>query len=124
MKRQGAHAKLVVIDASRRNPYERRFRGFSRGLAPINVTDDTLILTSPAPGKVADDSKDQHSRTMAEFLHNLNRQRPSAEILFNETRVAVARSSDGEQVPSVSSPLSRYVQLGAGPPRSAEPLGH
>lgn len=29
MKQQGAHGKLVVIDASRRPPYERRFRGFS-----------------------------------------------------------------------------------------------
>ena len=36
MKEQGARAKLVVIDASRRNPYERRFRAFSHGLAPIN----------------------------------------------------------------------------------------
>ena len=26
MKEQGARAKLVVVDASRRNPYERRFR--------------------------------------------------------------------------------------------------
>ena len=29
MKEQGARAKLVVVDASRRNPYERRFRSFS-----------------------------------------------------------------------------------------------
>ena len=29
MKEQGAKAKLVVLDASRRNPYERRFRSFS-----------------------------------------------------------------------------------------------
>jgi len=29
MKAQGARAKLVVIDASRRNPFERRFRAFS-----------------------------------------------------------------------------------------------
>ena len=35
MKEQGAKAKLVVVDASRRNPYERRFRSFSHGLAPI-----------------------------------------------------------------------------------------
>ena len=26
MKQRGARAKLVVVDASRRNPYERRFR--------------------------------------------------------------------------------------------------
>jgi uncharacterized caspase-like protein len=124
MKQQGAHAKLVVIDASRRNPYERRFRGFSRGLAPINVPDNALILTSAAPGKVADDSKDQHSVLMAELLNNLNGQRKRAEIVFNETRGAIARSSDGEQVPSVSSSLSRDVQLGAGADRSAEPPGN
>ena len=32
----GRQAKLVVLDASRRNPYERRFRSFSHGLAPIS----------------------------------------------------------------------------------------
>ena len=46
MKEQGARAKLVVIDASRRNPYERRFRAFSHGLAPINAPDNALILSS------------------------------------------------------------------------------
>src|SRR6195952_5992874 len=36
MTESGAKAKLVVVDASRRNPYERRFRSFSHGLAPIS----------------------------------------------------------------------------------------
>ena len=51
MKEQGARAKLVVIDASRRNPYERRFRAFSHGLAPIAAPDNALILTSATPGQ-------------------------------------------------------------------------
>jgi transketolase len=33
LKNSGAHVRLAVIDASRRNPYERRFRSYSRGLA-------------------------------------------------------------------------------------------
>ena len=37
VKEFGACAKLVVLDASRRNPYERRFRTFSHGLAPISA---------------------------------------------------------------------------------------
>jgi hypothetical protein len=69
MKEQGARARLVVVDASRRNPYERRFRTFSRGLAPINVSDNALILTSAAPGEVADDFKGQHSELLAELLN-------------------------------------------------------
>jgi uncharacterized caspase-like protein len=112
MKEKGARAKLAVIDASRRNPYERRFRAFSHGLAPINAPDNALILSSATPGKVADDSKGQHSVLMAELLGHLNAQGAAAETVFNKTRVAVSRASDGEQVPSVSSSLLEDVRFG------------
>lgn len=112
MKGQGARAKLVVVDASRRNPYERRFRAFSHGLAPINAPDNALILSSATPGKVADDSQDPHSVLVGELLNNLNAQAAGAETVFNKTRVAISRASDGEQVPSVSSSLSEDVRFG------------
>ena len=111
MKEQGAKAKLVVVDASRRNPYERRFRSFSHGLAPISAPENALILTSATPGKVADDSKGQHSVLMSELLNNLAAQ-PGAETAFNKTRVAISRASEGEQVPSVSSSLLEDVRIG------------
>ena len=113
MKEQGARAKLVVVDASRRNPYERRFRTFSHGLAPINAPDNALILSSATPGKVADDSGGQHSVLMSELLNNLNAQSGGVESVFNKTRVAISRASDGEQVPSVSSSLLEDVRFGA-----------
>jgi uncharacterized caspase-like protein len=112
MKEKGARAKLAVIDASRRNPYERRFRAFSHGLAPINAPDNALILSSATPGKVADDSRGAHSVLMAELLSHLNAQGAAAETVFNKTRVAVSRASDGEQVPSVSSSLLEDVRFG------------
>ena len=111
MKERGARAKLVVIDASRRNPYERRFRAFSHGLAPINAPDNALILSSATPGQVADDSGGANSVLMAELLNNLTGQ--SIESSFNKTRVAVSRASDGVQVPSVSSSLLEDVRFGA-----------
>jgi uncharacterized caspase-like protein len=114
MKEQGASAKLVVIDASRRNPYERRFRTFSHGLAPISVPDNALVLSSATPGKVADDGKGQYSVLMSELLNNLNAQAADAEAVFNKTRVAISRASDGEQVPAVSSSLLEDVRFGGG----------
>ncbi len=111
MKEQGARAKLVVIDASRRNPYERRFRTFSHGLAPISAPDNALILASATPGKVADDGKGRHSVLMTELLNNLNAQGAGIETVFNKTRVAISRASDGEQVPSVSSSLLEDVHF-------------
>ena len=113
MKERGARAKLVVIDASRRNPYERRFRAFSHGLAPIIAPDNALILSSATPGKVADDSKGQYSVLVAELLNNLNASDAGAETVFNKTRVAISRASEGEQVPSVSSSLLDDVRFGA-----------
>jgi uncharacterized caspase-like protein len=111
MKEQGAKAKLVVVDASRRNPYERRFRSYSHGLAPISATDNALILSSASPGKVVDDGKGDHSVLVSEFLNNLNAQ-GSAESVFNKTRVAISRASECDQVPSVSSSLLEDVHFG------------
>ncbi|MFL6790138.1 MAG: caspase domain-containing protein [Bradyrhizobium sp.] len=111
MKEKGAKAKLVVLDASRRNPYERRFRSFSHGLAPISPPENALILSSATPGKVADDSKAPNSVLVSELLNNLNA-KASAESAFNKTRVAISRSSEGEQVPSVSSSLLEDIPFG------------
>jgi uncharacterized caspase-like protein len=112
MKEKGARAKLVVVDASRRNPYERRFRAFSHGLAPFTTPANTLILSSALPGKVAEDSKADNSVLVSELLSHLNTKSIGAEAAFNNTRVAITRASDGEQVPSVSSSLLEDVRFG------------
>ncbi|HEY8335622.1 MAG TPA: caspase family protein [Tardiphaga sp.] len=123
MKEKGAHAKLVVIDASRRNPYERRFRGYSRGLAPINVPDNALILSSATPGKVADDAKGGNSLLVSELLKNLNSKASGAEAVFTKTRVAVTRASDGEQIPAMSSSLVEDIPFGTGLVSTADKAG-
>ena len=117
MKEQGACAKLVVVDASRRNPYERRFRAFSHGLAPITAPDNALILTSATPGQVADDGKGEHSVLVTELLTNIGApdsgKPTAAEAIFNKTRVAISKATDGEQVPTVSSSLLEDVSFAA-----------
>ena len=110
IKERGARATLAVLDASRRNPYERRFRSYSHGLAPINAPNNALTISSHTPGKVADDTKGEHSVLVTELLNELNAQ-VSAEGVFNRTRVAVFRVSDGEQMPSVSSSLLEDVRF-------------
>jgi uncharacterized caspase-like protein len=114
----GACAKLVVLDASRRNPYERRFRTFSHGLAPIGMPDNALVLTSASPDAVADDSTTPNSVLVTELLNNINIKQTdrarAAEAIFNRTRVTIARASNGGQVPSVSSSLLEDISFNAG----------
>jgi uncharacterized caspase-like protein len=113
MKSQGARARLAVLDASRRNPYERRFRSYSHGLAPVNAPDSALILSSATPGEVAEDSRGEHSVLVSELLKNLDNKHLSVDALFRNTRMAITRASDGAQVPSVSSSLLEDIGLAA-----------
>ena len=113
MKEQGARAKLVVVDASRRNPYERRFRSYSHGLAPITAPDKALILSSATPGRVAEDSGERHSVLVSELLKNLSLKGLSADAVFRNTRVAISKASEGDQVPSVSSSLLEDIRFAA-----------
>jgi uncharacterized caspase-like protein len=42
MDRKGAKAKIVIIDAARQNPFERRFRTSAAGLAAMTAPEGTL----------------------------------------------------------------------------------
>src|SRR5690349_666639 len=68
LKTSGARVRLVVIEASRRNPYERRFRAYSHGLAPIQTSDGALILSSASPDQVVEESSGLHSQLMTALL--------------------------------------------------------
>ena len=114
IKEKGAHARIAVIDASRRNPYERRFRGFSHGLAPISAPDNALILSAAAPDRVADDSTGPNSLLVTELLNNIGARSAGAEAVFGKTRLAVSQATGGEQVPSVSSSLLEDIRFAAG----------
>ena len=61
---------------------------------------------------MADDFSGQYSVLVGELLNNLNAAGRLAETVFNKTRIAISRASDGEQVPSVSSSLMEDVRLG------------
>jgi uncharacterized caspase-like protein len=102
---KGAGAKLVVLDASRRNPFERRFRAVSMGLAAIHAPDDTLVMYAAAPGKVVSDGETEVSPLTDELVAQIRAPGQTAEEVFNHTRLAVSRASNHAQVPWVSSSL-------------------
>ena len=62
MHRRGAKVTVVIVDAARRNPFERRFRASPAGLAPLDAPEGTLAMFSAAPGVVTRDN-DSANRT-------------------------------------------------------------
>lgn len=106
----GAQLRLLVIEASRRNPYERRFRTYSHGLAPIRAAKNSLVLSSAAPGHLVEDSEAPHSQLMTALLEQMASSRGVEEV-FRSTRNAVAAATQGRQIPAVSSTLTENVNL-------------
>src|SRR5215472_16616546 len=102
---RGAGVKIALIDASRRNPYERRFRTFSAGLAPVIAPNGTLVMYSAALSSVISDNGGDHSLFVQELLKEIRVPDLLAEETLNRTRVGVTRASRGEQVPWISSSL-------------------
>jgi hypothetical protein len=103
---RGAGVKIALIDASRRNPFERRFRSFSAGLAPVIAPSGTLVMYSAALSSVIGDTSTDHSLFVGELLKEIRVPDLTAEETLNRTRVGVTRASRAEQVPWISSSLA------------------
>ena len=106
MDSAGAAVKLVIIDAARRSPFERRFRGTSTGLAPIVPSAGTLAIFSAAPDKLIDHTDNPNSIFVTELLKKMRTPGLSAEAIFNSAKNDVAHASQNEQLPWVSSSLA------------------
>jgi tetratricopeptide (TPR) repeat protein len=122
---RGAGVKIALIDASRRNPYERRFRPGSQGLAPVIAPNGTLVVYSAALSSVVSDNGSDHSLFVQELLKEIRVPDLSAEEALNRTRLGVTRASNREQQPYLSSSLAEDFAFignpGSGGSRPAPP---
>jgi hypothetical protein len=123
MNSRGAAVKVAVLDASRRNPYERRFRTVPMGLASVNAPTGSLVTYSAALGTIVSETGAEHRLFVNELLKELRTQGLTGEETFNRTRINVSRASQGQQVPWLSSSLVSdfSFQKGGGKPTAAAP---
>ena len=113
MNTRGAAIKIALIDASRRNPFERRFRRYSAGLAPAIAPSNSLVL-SAALGAVTVGGKTDRSLFVAELLREMRAPNITAEQALTNTKNGVVAATNREQVPWLSSSLTTEFSF-AGP---------
>jgi caspase domain-containing protein len=97
---------IVILDACRNNPFERRMRGGSRGLAAVDAARGTLVAYATAPGSVAADGDGKNGLYTEELLEALREPGLKVEEVFKRVRINVARRSKGAQTPWESSSLT------------------
>ena len=113
MNRKGAKAKIVIIDAARRNPFERRFRAVAAGLAVLDAPEGTLAIYSAAPGKLINEGTGTNSVFVTELMKELRIPNVTAEEVFSRVRIGVSRATNNEQTPWVSSSLGEDFYFGS-----------
>ncbi len=97
---------IVILDACRNNPFERRLRGASRGLAAVDAARGTLVAYATAPGSVAADGDGTNGLYTEELLQALRVPGLKVEEVFKRVRIGVAERSKGAQTPWESSSLT------------------
>jgi uncharacterized caspase-like protein len=116
LENSGARIRLAVIDASRRNPYERRFRDYSHGLAPVDLAEagaNALVIMSTEAEQVIDEPGRPASPYISALAANMNSQMASVQQIFDDTRTNVAHATADQQIPTVLSTLTQNAGLGS-----------
>lgn len=94
---------LVILDACRDNPFPRRFRSASRGLAQVDAPRGTMIAYATAPGETAADGDGQNGLYTEELLKAITTPSLKIEEVFKRAIDGVAQRSANKQTPWVSS---------------------
>jgi uncharacterized caspase-like protein len=128
----GNRLNMIVLDACRNNPFERRLRGGGRGLAAMDAATGTLVAYATAPGSVAADGSGKNGLYTGELLKALQEPGLKVEDVFKRVRVSVMELSHGAQTPWESSsltgdfyfrPPAAAAALPAPPPAGQAPSG-
>jgi hypothetical protein len=93
LSNSGARKRISIVDASRRNPYERRFREYSHGLAPIAEDGNSIVITSTSPEQVAEDAGTLPNR----FVNGLATKISPSSLPVEEILAARAAASPGDR---------------------------
>ena len=115
MNTRGASVKIAIIDAARRNPFERRFRRYSAGLAPAVTPNNTLAIYATALGSVISSAPSDHSVFVNELLREIRAPGTTAEQAFRNTQAGVVAATRGEEVPWLSSSMTTDFSFFGGP---------
>ena len=104
MEEAKAGVSLVLLDACRDNPYSRRFRSATRGLAKVEAASGTLIHYATKPGSVAADGDGKNGTYTEALLAQLDSPLP-VELMLKQVTNAVVTKTKGKQEPWVEGSL-------------------
>lgn len=100
----GNPMNIVVLDACRDNPFGSEHRT-GKGLSQMDAPIGTLLAYATAPGNVASDGAGKNGLYTENLIREMAAPDAKIEDVFKRVRLAVRRSSQGQQIPWESTSL-------------------
>ena len=99
MAKSKAATRIIILDACRTNPWERKWHRSPgvRGLASVYAPKGTIIGFATSPGEVAYDGTGRNGTYTAALLEHIDAPDCSIETMFKRVRNTVAAASKGKQ---------------------------
>jgi hypothetical protein len=101
MEYAGNGLNMVILDACRNNPFKRRFRSVTNGLAKMEAPKGSLLIYATSPGDVADDGDARNGVFTRHFLESLAKPGLKPYEVFTETASGVIRETQDKQRPYI-----------------------
>lgn len=99
MEQEANRTNIIILDACRNNPYERKWRGIDTlGLAPVYTPKGMIIAYATSPGQVALDGEGDNGAYTTAILHHISTQDITIEDLFKRVRNTLSSSTKGKQI--------------------------
>jgi len=108
MEDSGCETNIIILDACRDNPFERKWSGRSvktQGLAFMNAPSGSIIAYSTSPGKTASDGTGENGLYTSALLKYIQVPNLILEDVFKNVRSEIEKTSDGRQTPWESTSL-------------------
>lgn len=98
MEKANNRTNILLLDACRNNPYERRWRGGPRGLAPVYAPKGMIVAYATSPGQVASDGANGNGAYTHALLTHIAHQDLPIESFFKRVRNTLSSSTAGKQI--------------------------
>ena len=96
---------VIILDACRDNPFGSKVPIEQKGLSQFDAPPGSLLAYATSPGNVAADGEGANGLYTENLLRELKAPETKIEDVFKRVRLAVRRSSQGQQLPWESTSL-------------------
>jgi len=101
MEKTGTSTSVIILDACRNNPWERRWQrsASGRGLASVYAPRGTLIAFATSPGQVASDGPgERNGAYTSALLQHIGAPDCTIEAMFKRVRNTLSVATKGKQI--------------------------